>query len=329
MKRLAILCAATLVLTGCANSGSDDIIDDVSDVVSDMMQEGEEEYTLYMGLYENNDASESKTSFASTYVSVICDRDGRIVDCEFDATEHSVAIDEGIAKRKESYPSKREQGNDYGMKPASGIEKEWYQQADWFAEHIKGYTLKEAYEVESGDSELKAGCTIDISGFKAALEASEGQAVKEFRSKDTPEASLAVVSRDDGTKDAVEDSEGAVALTSTYCAVALDGNKIAAAIIEETESKTFFSNKGTVTESQSGHGKRSQGDSYGMKAASEIGLEWKEQIENFEGYIVGMNSEQVASIGMTGDYAADEKLSSGCTVKINYYVAAASQASER
>ncbi|MBQ7836637.1 MAG: hypothetical protein IJ389_05220 [Clostridia bacterium] len=330
MKKIALMCAVLLLCTSCANAGGGDIIDEVSDIVSDMLPDGAEEYTLQLGVFQSHNASEGKAKFASTYACVICDGDGKIVSCSFDATEDTLSVDGGIAETGGEYLSKRDRGNDYGMKAASGIGREWYEQADHFAENIIGYTIDEVIDMENGDADLTSGCTIDTDPFKAALEASDKDSMKkEFTAANEPAASLAVVSNDEGSKNASDTNDGIAALSSTYAAVALDGGRILASMTEATETKVYFDASGLIIEISKRPGKREQGASYGMKPASDIGLEWYEQADNFEEYTVGMNGDQVAAIGTNDGRPADDDLRSGCTVKVNEFIAAISKAANR
>lgn len=72
-----------------------------------------------------------------------------------------------------NYPkiySKRELGDDYGMK-LYGSEKEWYEQADAFEKLCIGKDIDEVKALVLDGGELvKAGCTIDVNDFVLAVE---------------------------------------------------------------------------------------------------------------------------------------------------------------
>ncbi|MBR4071576.1 MAG: hypothetical protein IKK26_03375, partial [Clostridia bacterium] len=270
-------------------------------------------YTLYVGVYQDHDALEGKAKFSSTFAAIICDKKGRIVDCVFDATEDNISIEDGAVLPKADLRSKNEQGLEYSMKSASAIGKEWYEQARHFADFLIGKTLDEADEVDGGEAELMAGCTININGFKGAIEEADDQENSvRFQSALPPVAAISVVNSSEGSKDAGDNSDGVVAMRSTYAAVAKSGSRIAAANIEETETKAYFDMEGEIKSLEKSEGKRDLGYSYGMRDASGIGLEWFEQVQNFEKYIVGLSSNEVAAINMNGDYSADEELLAGC-----------------
>lgn len=68
--------------------------------------------------------------------------------------------------------SKRAMGDDYGMKAASAIGKEWYEQADAFGAYTVGRTAEEAANIAvtetnaPADAELAASCTISVAAFQ-------------------------------------------------------------------------------------------------------------------------------------------------------------------
>jgi hypothetical protein len=66
-------------------------------------------------------------------------------------------------------------GEEYGMEKASGIGKEWNEQAEAFAKFVTGKTAAEiegiAVDAEQHvlDTDLKASVTISVGDFKAAI----------------------------------------------------------------------------------------------------------------------------------------------------------------
>ena len=63
--------------------------------------------------------------------------------------------------------SKKELGDDYAMKPASPIEKEWFEQAAAFEDYLVGKTVS---EINLEDSSLLAGCTMYAGAYEAACD---------------------------------------------------------------------------------------------------------------------------------------------------------------
>ena len=58
--------------------------------------------------------------------------------------------------------TKLELGEDYGMRGASALGKEWYEHSEGFCDALKGKTRTEIAGLSGGDADLKALCTIDI-----------------------------------------------------------------------------------------------------------------------------------------------------------------------
>lgn len=330
MKRIiSVFCAlacALICLSSCRR-GEGNVEEGAAE--SENNNANKENYTLYLGVHQEHNASEGRADFAATFAAVICDEKGIIVDCVFDEAEHKVSLEAGAVESERDIRSKNEQGLEYSMKSASSIGKEWYEQARHFADFLVGKTLDEADDVDGGEAELMAGCTININGFKEALEESDDEEnAVTFQSESVPEAALAMVNSTDGSKDATDGTDGVAAFKSTCAAVAKNGSKIAAANIEETEAAAYFDMSGLIISFEKEEGKRDMGYSYGMKSVSGIGLEWFEQVRNFEKYIVSLTPSQVAVIDMNGDYSADEALLAGCTIKITDFVKAISKISE-
>lgn len=75
--------------------------------------------------------------------------------------------------------SKKELGNDYQMKQASKIGKEWYEQIDFLEKYIekKGVdSIKLNKEGKAENNDVISGCTIRIDGFVKAVKEAEKNA---------------------------------------------------------------------------------------------------------------------------------------------------------
>ena len=108
----------------------------------------------------------------------------------------------------------------------------------------------------------------------------------------------------------VEDSSGKGVVSTTYATVIFDENDIIRKIyIDEVESKIYFDSKGHLDESKNNkvvRSKRELGDEYGMKAASNIGKEWYEQINSLEDYLVGKNIRNISDFVTNNGYYGTE-----------------------
>jgi hypothetical protein len=65
--------------------------------------------------------------------------------------------------------SKNVLGDDYGMRKASGIGKEWNEQAEAFGEYVVGKSAAEVAGLASDDADLLSGCTIGVSAFQTLI----------------------------------------------------------------------------------------------------------------------------------------------------------------
>lgn len=320
---------AALSMSACAKkegggSGSDGDGDEKSN------------YTMSMGVVLSTDrTSKGSAQCVSTVAAVITDKDSRIVDCSIDCAQNKMDISAGTVETGQAYKTKREQGADYGLADASGIGKEWYEQASFFAEYVKGMDEKKVSGIDIGDggealgADLKAGCTIDISDMKKALlkALQSGDASVSISSDKEPTLKLAMQTYDTSSKSATENSSGIAAMYTDFCAVAETDGRIDGAIIDSAEPKIAFNKSGEPGEITYSGTKLEQGKDYGMLIASTIGKEWYEQIEFFCSHIKGMSADEVAAISVKKDGKTDdETLISGCTVSVDKYIKAVTKA---
>lgn len=301
----------------------------------------ENEYYLGLGVVAEGDFdTANRAALDVTVAAVVTDKNGKIVNCKIDAAECAVDIENGtLDKGKSFFESKGQQKEDYGMRSASGIGKEWYEQADFFADYVVGMTSAQVSEIKTvitadggetpDESILLAGCTVDISDFtKAVIKGCEKENLKNFA---LDEWSLGVgvdAVLSDESADATSEKNGTAVFDVTLAAsVEQDNGKIKAAALDAVSAEIKFDSSGTPTETVREYKtKRTLGDSYGMKEYSGIGREWYEQAEAFEDYVVGLDKAGVSGI-ITSDVngslrAAEEYLSAGCTVAIDGFIRA-------
>ena len=108
-------------------------------------------------------------------VALTLDADGRVTSALADMAEPAltVAADGGVTA-PDKVRTKLEQGEEYGMRPASALGKEWYEHSEGFCDALKGKDRSEIAGLSGEDADLKALCTIDITDLqKAALAAME------------------------------------------------------------------------------------------------------------------------------------------------------------
>ena len=114
----------------------------------------------------------------TTYAAVTYDKDGKITSTVLNCTQAKMDVTaEGVVTaRGETIVPKQEQGDDYGMRAASAIGKEWNEQADAFAAYLTGKTAAEVSAIGvTGDhnapdvADLSASCTMNVLGFIDAV----------------------------------------------------------------------------------------------------------------------------------------------------------------
>lgn len=113
------------------------------------------------------------------YGVVTLDAEGKITSSIIDATQANVTFSkEGkiTSDINAAYPTKNEIGDGYGMRAASGIGKEWNEQARAFADYIVGKTINEVSGIavnEKGapsSEDLSSSVTVKIGNLLTVIE---------------------------------------------------------------------------------------------------------------------------------------------------------------
>ena len=170
MKKIVAITLALLVLAGCSS----------------------ETYKSGLGMVNSIGSSKAATEEAAglaqadvTAASVMLDSKNTIVGISFDVVQTKVNFDATGAITTDlatEFKTKKELKEGYGMKAASGIGKEWFEQAEALEDWCVGKTVEEVvtmptYDKGDGhhtqvpdDVDLKTGCTIDVGSFLNALQ---------------------------------------------------------------------------------------------------------------------------------------------------------------
>ena len=264
--------------------------------------------------------ADGKADFDVTIVAVTVDADGIIRNCVIDSVGASAAFNakgEAVAPGTTEAKSKNEQGFDYGMVAykASGIGKEWFEQAAALATFAEGKTLEEVKAGIAGgyasDVDLATSATIYLGGYVGAMEVAIANA-KELGAASGNELKLAVTA-------STTAENGKIQLDLDAAALTLDGQTITSAAIDSLQAKVEFDAEGQITSDLTAKTQNEQGFDYGMVAykASGIGKEWFEQVEYFCNYITGKTLADVATIAVDeGTKTTDVDLATGCTIAI-------------
>lgn len=129
---------------------------------------------------ESKDASAGGEGLAQAYamVSAVTFDGETITSCSIDAVQASVDFNaQGLITTDLAapQPTKNELGEDYGMKNASSIGREWYEQAAAFGAYVTGKTAEEVSAIAVNErtspteADLTASVTIGIGDFKALI----------------------------------------------------------------------------------------------------------------------------------------------------------------
>ena len=335
MKKIfASMMAAAMVvsLAGCSNgnsseSGSSANSESSSSANSEGGSDNAAAYKLGMGVVTSTASSAAgNAQVDATVAAVVLDADGKIVSCAIDVAQNKMDVTDGEVPEDAAsmtFKSKKEKLEEYGMKPASAIGKEWYEQAEAFEAYVVGKTADEvaAIPVETTDNghvvttdeTLKAGCTMSISDFiSATVKACSDDSAADF----TGDAKLALTtstSVDSATASAADGEDGTAAMYTSFAAVCYD----------EVQPKVTFDEAGEITSDPTAEikTKREKKDEYGMRSASAISAEWFEQNQAFETFVTGKTSAEISAIPTeTTDnghvVTTDETLKAGCTMSV-------------
>lgn len=302
-------------------------------------------FKLGMGIVVSTDASVSGTAQVdATAAALVLDAQGKIVSCRLDCAQSKLDLSQDEFDMEQSYKTKMELGEDYGMKAYGNAVAEWDEQARAFEQYLVGKTAQEVEAIatqtdEEGhsvpaDETLRASCTMDVSDFISAVVKACGDV--NSMSFDTAESfslGLAAITHSDESQQAQEDEEGTARLYSDFGAVVLDAEgRIIAALTDSIQPQISFDTAGEITQSQYEGSKMELGDDYGMLAYGNAIAEWDEQAAAFVQYCVGKTAQQLRQMETQEqdghELAADESLYASCTIDISGMKAVVAQAAD-
>lgn len=291
--------------------------------------------SLTASMAKSTDANLSDDGIAQTditVVAVLVDKEGKILSCTIDAVPAKIAFDETgklVTPADTVFKTKNELGEKYGMKEASGIKKEWNEQATAFAKYVEGMTVDEVKGIKVDEQnyptapDLKASVTISIGGFIKGLEKAVENA-KDSGASESHKLSLGTVTTMAKSKSAESEKEGLAEVNATCTALTRDaGGTISGCVIDSVQSKISFTQEGKITSdlTENPKTKNELKEEYGMKKASGIGKEWYEQAEAFAGYVVGKTLAEIEGIAVDEQgYPISSDIKSSVTINISDFV---------
>lgn len=291
---------------------------------------------IVTSIAKSKDLAEGKaTAQVDTVMAAVgFDKDGKIVSISIDTAQDKVGFDDKMAltsDTKVAGKTKKELGNDYGMKTASKIGKEWFEQIAEFEKWVVGKTAAEVAamkltETVPAEEDLKTLVTIKVADYIKAIEKASKNAIAV---KGGEKVGLGAVVSTAKSKSA-EGENGAVAqVDTTIVATVLDkAGKVAGSFIDVAQTKVAFDKDGKVTTDKTAEvkSKVELGDAYGMKGASKIGKEWFEQAKALQEWMVGKTPAEVTGMKLAEGKADVEELKTSVTVSVGGYLEAFKEA---
>ncbi len=274
----------------------------------------------------------------ATIAAVTVDSNGAVVECVIDIAQTKIGVSADgkiTADLDATYPSKRELGDDYGMKKFSAIGKEWFEQADAFAAWTVGKTAEEIsnMSIEQGlatDEDLVASVSIHVTGFQAAVLEAMNNAVA-GGAVEGDKLGLGLSTKISNSVDATADADGTAEAYTTISVLTVNGDGvITSSLLDAVQGKITFDAKGAITSDTTTEvkSKNELGDAYGMRAASAIGKEWNEQAQAYADYTVGKTLEEVEGTAIEEGRAADADLAASVSIHITDFNAVIAKAVE-
>lgn len=317
MKKILAVGLAGLMAVGFAACSSSNDSGKNEDTNKDAVATAKTGYAISSEIKEDEyNKSETALEIDSVCAAVLVDADGKIIDVKIDEaqTKPDLKKDNGDVS---DLRTKLEKKEDYGMKSASPIGKEWYEQVEAFEAWAKGKT---AEEVKAGigedgyasDADLKAGCTIYANGF-ATVTAQAVENATDCGAKATDTLKLGMT-----TSKYYESNETNLQYDTDYAIVTVDADgKVTSCIIDASQAKCTIADGKFTVEKGAFKSKKELGDDYAMKSASPIGKEWYEQAAAYEQWCIGKTADQIKGCYGEDMSASDADLKAGCTITIS------------
>lgn len=305
------LTLATVVFAGCGSSTTTSTNTAKPAATEASVKTG---LAVSTSIASSKDATDKEPGLAegdSIIAAVTVDKDGKILKCVIDGAQTKVNFtNDGKLSTdlKSTFKTKQELKEEYGLKKASKIGKEWYEQANAFAAYAVGKTAAQikgiavTAEGTVSDKELSSSVTIHAGDFINTVSKAAENA-KDMGAKTSDKLGLGISTNIASSTNA-GDKDGLAQIYSYYTAstFASDG-KITSCIIDASQSNINFTKAGKITSDLKAAipTKDELGDKYGMKKASKIGKEWNEEAAAFAKYATGKTIADVKGIAVTAE----------------------------
>lgn len=272
-------------------------------------------------------------------IAVTVDADGIIDGCVIDTVQATIGFDTTgklTTDLSTTFPSKNELGDDYGMRKASSIGKEWNEQMAALAEYAVGKKVTELKGLavdetgKAGDADLAASVTLYIGSFVDGIVAAADNA-QDLGASSGDRLALVSTTNMSSSKDASAEGDGLAQAYSTFAAVTFSGDTVTSCYIDAVQANVNFDATGKITTDLSAtpRTKNELGDDYGMRKASSIGKEWNEQAAGFSAYVTGKTLSEIAGLAVDeSGKATDADLAASITLSIGTFQALIEKAAQ-
>ena len=255
----------------------------------------------------NEDAAAEKGASAqvnTTIVAATFDSNDVIVSVDIDVAQQKAAFDlDGKLTGAVDLRTKIEKQGDYGMKGASQIGKEYFEQIDALEAWMTGKTLSEVtgmptYERDASHTacpdveDLKASVTITVGDYLTALQEAYDTAV-ECAGVPAKTGYGVEITASTADEDKENEKGASVQINTNMMVVSTDAEgKVVAAILDVAQQKVAFDLEGVAGEVDLRTKVEKEGD-YGMKGVSAIGKEYFEQAKAYTEWMTGKTVAEV------------------------------------
>lgn len=294
----------------------------------------------------SNDTSGNKVNALAQgdviMAAVTIDEGKKVLDVKFDYAQSKINFDDKGALKTDTATvqlTKKELGDQYGMKKASGIGKEWYEQIAALESWMKGKTVDQVKAMKTkqnstepavpDEADLTSSVTISVDGFLKAFDKAVKSAVEQGQTPTglTKTGLGAVIDVSKSKSVSVADGKSNDALGEAdvmMVAVTVDSTgKVVGIAIDEAQPKVNFNAQGELTTDVSTlqKSKVELGNEYGMKQASSIGKEWYEEVAALQTWMLGKTADQIKAMKVTtgGDHPGvpqEADLTSSVTISV-------------
>jgi len=300
----------------------------------------------FFGLGHVTSIASSKDATATTnavaqvdtvMAAVAFDINGKVVKAIIDNAQTKVNFDKNMKVTSDMtvpLKAKVELEEGYGMAKASSIKLEWFQQIQNFSDWMVGKDVSEikALKVKARDAshtnvpdvpELTSLVTITVQDYIAAVEDAwkNAVAVKPGAVRMGLGHNISIAK----SKSATDKATATAQVDNTMVAALFDNRaRVVESIIDSAQTKVAFDTTGKVKSDKTAEikTKKELKEGYGMAAASSLKLEWYQQIENFEAWMVGKKVKDIMTLRLKDNAPDVPELTSMVTVTVQDYIAA-------